>query len=82
MTALKAEIEVHGRIADIGRDAWDRCATSSHHAFNPFVAFDFLDILEEFGCAVGAHRLGSAPPERQRRGRLRGGGRSRLRQVS
>ncbi len=59
MTALKAEIEVHERIADIGREAWDRCANSSHQAFNPFVAFDFLDILEESGCAV--ERTGWAP---------------------
>ena len=59
MTALKAEVQVHGRIADIGREAWDRCATASHYAFNPFVAFDFLDVLEESGCAV--ERSGWAP---------------------
>ena len=59
MTALKAEVEVHGRIADIGREAWDRCATNPHNAYNPFVSFDFLDILEESGCAV--ERTGWAP---------------------
>ena len=59
MTALKAEVEVHGRIADIGREAWDRCAASPPKAYNPFVSFDFLDILEESGCAV--ERTGWAP---------------------
>jgi len=52
VTALKAEVEVHRRIAEIGREAWDLCATSSERAYNPFVSFDFLDILEESGCAV------------------------------
>jgi hypothetical protein len=59
VTALKAEVEVHGRIADIGREDWDRCATASQYAFNPFVSFDFLDILEKAGCAV--ERTGWAP---------------------
>jgi hypothetical protein len=59
VTALKAEVEVHGRIADIGREAWDRCAAAPRYAFNPFVSFDFLDILEEAGCAVA--RTGWAP---------------------
>ena len=57
MTALKAEIEVHQRIADIGRGAWDACAGA--YPANPFITFDFLDILEESGC-VGA-RTGWAP---------------------
>ncbi len=57
MTALKAEIEVHQRIADIGRGAWDACAGA--YPANPFITFDFLDILEESGC-VGA-RMGWAP---------------------
>jgi hypothetical protein len=52
VTALKAEVEVHRRIAEIGREAWDLCAASSEQAYNPFVSFDFLDILEESGCAV------------------------------
>ena len=57
MTALKAEVEVHQRITDIGRTAWDACAGA--YPANPFIAFDFLDILEESGC-VGA-RTGWAP---------------------
>jgi uncharacterized protein len=52
VTALKAEVEVHRRVAEIGREAWDLCAASSEQAYNPFVSFDFLDILEESGCAV------------------------------
>jgi predicted N-acyltransferase len=59
VTALKAEVQVHHRIADIGRDAWDRCAAAPEYAANPFTAFDFLDILEESGC-VGP-RTGWAP---------------------
>lgn len=56
---LKAEVRVHRRIAEIGRHAWDRCGDASSSAFNPFVAFDFLDALEESGSAV--ERAGWAP---------------------
>jgi len=37
---------LHGSITEIGREAWDRCA--GHE--NPFIAYDFLQILEESGC--------------------------------
>ena len=56
MTAVKAEVRVHRRIADVGRDAWDGCAAATG---DPFVSFDFLDALEESGCA--ADRTGWAP---------------------
>ncbi|HWW25287.1 MAG TPA: GNAT family N-acetyltransferase [Caulobacter sp.] len=56
MTAVKAEVRVHRRIAEIGRDAWDACAAA--HG-DPFVSFDFLDALEESGCAV--ERTGWTP---------------------
>ena len=59
MTALAPEVGVHRRIADIGREAWDRCAASADYQANPFVSYDFLDILEESGCAV--ERTGWAP---------------------
>ncbi len=59
MTALKAEIQIHRAIAEIGREAWDACASAPDYAANPFVAFDFLDALEETGCA--APRTGWAP---------------------
>ena len=52
---LKAAARVHRRIADIGREAWNACAGSD----NPFVAYDFLDILEASGCAT--ERTGWAP---------------------
>jgi predicted N-acyltransferase len=60
--ALKAAVRVHRRIAEIGRDAWELCAARSDHPANPFIAYDFLDILEESGCAVerqgwGPHHL-------------------------
>ena len=40
-------VSVHGAIAEIGREAWDRVSASYG---NPFVSFDFLNILEESGC--------------------------------
>ncbi len=59
MTSLKAAVSVHRRIAEIGRDAWDACAVTPDQPANPFVAFDFLDSLEQSGCAV--ERSGWAP---------------------
>ena len=59
MTSLSAEVSVHGRIAQIGRASWDACATPAGQPANPFVAFDFLDILEEAGCVSA--RTGWAP---------------------
>jgi len=56
VTAVKAEVRAHRRIAEIGREAWDACAGPSG---DPFVSFDFLDALEESGCAV--ERTGWAP---------------------
>lgn len=52
---LKSAVRIHRRIADIGREAWDACAGPG----NPFVAYDFLDALEESGCAT--ERTGWAP---------------------
>lgn len=40
-------ITLHPAIADIGRARWDGCASAYG---NPFVSYDFLDILEESGC--------------------------------
>ncbi|HEX3408325.1 MAG TPA: GNAT family N-acetyltransferase [Caulobacteraceae bacterium] len=57
--ALKAEVSVHRRIAEIGKHAWDACAAASDYQANPFVAYDFLDIAEESGCA--SPRTGWAP---------------------
>jgi predicted N-acyltransferase len=34
-------------MADVGREAWDGCAAAS----DPFIRFDFLDALEQSGCA-------------------------------
>ena len=49
---LRAEVSVHRRIAEIGKAAWDLCASTPDYAGNPFVSFDFLDSLEQTGCAV------------------------------
>jgi predicted N-acyltransferase len=49
---LRAEVSVHRRISEIGRQAWDACASAPDYGANPFIAYDFLDIAEEAGCAV------------------------------
>jgi predicted N-acyltransferase len=59
VTALRAEVSLHRRVSEIGRTAWDACAGAPDHAANPFIAYDFLDIAEESGCA--AARSGWAP---------------------
>jgi len=59
VTALKAEVQVHNAIAEIEPKAWDRCAAGGGAPANPFVAFDFLDILEASGCVTP--RAGWAP---------------------
>ena len=59
MTGLKATVTVHRRIAEIGKADWDLCANHQGCAANPFVSFDFLDCLEESGCAV--ERAGWGP---------------------
>jgi len=42
-------LHVHTSVADIGRDAWDACASPTG---DPFVCFDFLDACEASGSAV------------------------------
>jgi predicted N-acyltransferase len=59
VTALRAEVSVHRRISEIGRAAWEACAAAPDYQANPFVAYDFLDIAEESGCA--SPRTGWAP---------------------
>jgi predicted N-acyltransferase len=56
---LKAEVSLHRRIADIGKADWDACANPIDDDANPFIAYDFLDSLEEAGCAV--ERAGWGP---------------------
>lgn len=54
--SLTPAVKVSRRIAEIGRASWDGCAA---HSGNPFVSYDFLDILEQSGCAV--ERAGWGP---------------------
>ena len=54
--SLKPAVRVNRRIADIGKAAWEACAAPGG---NPFVAYDFLDVLEQSGCAV--ERTGWGP---------------------
>ena len=57
--SLTSAVKVSRRIAEIGREGWDACAGNPDYAANPFVSFDFLDIVEESGCAV--ERMGWGP---------------------
>ncbi|WP_269716938.1 GNAT family N-acetyltransferase [Caulobacter sp. NIBR2454] len=56
MSPLRPAVRVHRRISEIGREAWEACADPSG---DPFISYDFLDALEESGCAV--ERTGWAP---------------------
>lgn len=57
--SLRPAAKVSRRIAEIGRDAWDACAGNPAYDANPFIRFDFLNALEETGCAV--ERTGWGP---------------------
>ncbi len=59
MTGVRPLVRVHSRIKEIGQAAWDDCASARDYQANPFVSYDFLDILEESGCAV--ERTGWGP---------------------
>jgi len=59
VTGVRPAAKLHGRIEEIGKDAWDACAGNPDYAANPFVSYDFLDILEKSNCAV--ERTGWGP---------------------
>ena len=52
MIGVKPAVRVHHRVREIGRAAWDACGSALDYQANPFVSFDFLDCLEDSGCAV------------------------------
>ena len=56
---LKSAVQISRRVADIGREAWESCAGNPDYLGNPFVGFDFLDIVEASGCCV--ERTGWGP---------------------
>jgi predicted N-acyltransferase len=56
---VKPVVHAHSRVSEIGRAAWEACAATPDYQANPFVSYDFLDILEESGCAV--ERTGWGP---------------------
>ena len=60
MSGLSSSVHIHRRISEIGRDAWNACADAPGNASNPFVLYDFLDVLEESGCVSA--RTGWACP--------------------
>jgi predicted N-acyltransferase len=47
--SMDFRVQVHNAVADIGREAWDACASPSG---DPFLSFDFLDACEASGSAV------------------------------
>lgn len=55
---LKPAVRISRRIAEIGRADWDACAVREDQPFNPFICFDFLDCVEEAGCAVESQGWG------------------------
>lgn len=47
----QAKVRIEQRIRSIDRDAWQSCASNSAEKLcNPFISYDFLDILEESNC--------------------------------
>ena len=59
MIGVKRAVRVHSRMKEIGCDAWEACEVNAEYQRNPFVSYDFLDILEESNCAV--ERTGWGP---------------------
>jgi uncharacterized protein len=57
--SVRAEIQVHTAITEIGREAWNACNGAADYGDNPFTGFDFLHSLEESGCV--SPRTGWAP---------------------
>ncbi|HVK81874.1 MAG TPA: GNAT family N-acetyltransferase [Verrucomicrobiae bacterium] len=47
-------ISVIGDLANIERELWDGLANPAGAPFDPFLSWDFLQALEESGCATGA----------------------------
>lgn len=47
-------ISVIGDLATIDRTVWDRLANPSDQPYDPFLSWDFLQALEESGCATAA----------------------------
>jgi len=47
-------IAVIGELANIERDAWDKLANPAEAPYDPFLSWDFLQALEESGCAAAA----------------------------
>ena len=59
MIALKPAVRVHRRVAEIGREGWEACTSNPEYASYPFIGYDFIDSLEQSGCAVA--QTGWAP---------------------
>ncbi len=57
--ARAAVVEAYGRIAEIGKAAWDSCAKNPAYLSNPFICFDFLEAAEASGSA--SERTGWGP---------------------
>lgn len=47
-------LQMLGDLANIARDEWDAVANPPDQAYDPFLSWDFLQALEESGCATPA----------------------------
>ena len=75
-------IQVLGDLKNIDRDAWNVLANPAGAPFDPFLSWDFLQALEESGCATAAKGLAARASDRARRVRRGSGGHAALRQGS
>jgi uncharacterized protein len=46
------EISIFESLSDINKADWDRLANPADVPFDPFISYDFLQALEESGCAI------------------------------
>jgi predicted N-acyltransferase len=53
-------IELIGELANIDKATWDGLANPPHQPFDPFLSWDFLQALEQSGCASAAKGWQSA----------------------
>ena len=59
MAAVRTQITLVRRMADIDRAEWDALLGPDG---SPFLEWDWLDALEQSGCVTREDRLGAAPP--------------------
>jgi predicted N-acyltransferase len=53
-------IEIAGELANVAREEWDSLANPPDAPYDPFLSWDFLQGLEESGCASATRRAESS----------------------